>query len=58
MVNNELTWQSIPPGVVNDHADGGRRQHYFHDFFNYAGLHRSVWLSLDAADRTSATSRS
>jgi beta-glucuronidase len=39
VVDNRLTWQSIPPGVVT-----GGRQQYFHDFFNYAGLHRSVWL--------------
>lgn len=25
-------------------ADGGRKQKYMHDFFNYAGLARSVWL--------------
>ena len=43
VVNNVLTWQSIPPGLVDDGPDG-RRQRYFHDFFNYAGLHRSVWL--------------
>ncbi len=24
--------------------DGERRQRQYHDFFNYAGLHRSVWL--------------
>lgn len=38
-VNNELTFQSIPPGVT---VDGHQR--YFHDFFNYAGIHRSVKL--------------
>lgn len=43
-VDNVLTWQSIPPGFVED-TPHGRRQKYFHDFFNYAGLHRSVWLS-------------
>src|SRR5512144_2644576 len=43
MVNNELSWQSIPPGLVEDTPDG-KRQRYFHDFFNYAGLHRPVWL--------------
>jgi beta-glucuronidase len=42
-VDNRLTWQSIPPGVVEDGL-AGPRQTYFHDFFNYAGLHRSVWL--------------
>ena len=43
-VNNELTWDTIPPRIVRPRADGGRTQHVFHDFFNYAGLHRSVWL--------------
>ena len=44
-VNNELTWQSVPPGViVRRRPDGKRTQRYYHDFFNYAGLHRSVWL--------------
>jgi len=43
VVNNELTFASIPPGEVLDSA-GGRTQNYFHDFFNYAGLHRPVWL--------------
>ena len=43
VVDNRLTWQSIPPGFVETTPDGPR-QRYFHDFFNYAGLHRSVWL--------------
>lgn len=42
-VDNTLTWQSIPPGVI-EASDDGPRQQYWHDFFNYAGLHRSVWL--------------
>jgi beta-glucuronidase len=42
-VDNVLTWQSLPPGFVEETQDGPR-QKYFHDFFNYAGLHRSVWL--------------
>jgi beta-glucuronidase len=42
-VDNILDWHSIPPGYVED-TPGGRRQQVFHDFFNYAGLHRSVWL--------------
>jgi beta-glucuronidase len=46
VVNNELSWHSIPPGVVAELADGRRVQQYFHDFFNYAGLHRSVWLHM------------
>ena len=43
VVNNELSFQSLPPGVVED-TPAGRRQRYWHDFFNYAGLHRTVWL--------------
>jgi beta-glucuronidase len=43
-VNNELSWTSIPPGFVQELEDGRRVQQYFHDFFNYAGLHRSVRL--------------
>jgi beta-glucuronidase len=43
-VGNELTWESIPPGIVEVMPDGSRRQRQYHDFFNYAGLHRSVWL--------------
>jgi beta-glucuronidase len=42
-VDNTLTFQSVPPGVVEDTA-AGPRQRYWHDFFNYAGLHRNVWL--------------
>jgi beta-glucuronidase len=44
VVNNELTWHSIPPGTVEVMPDGVRRQRQYHDFYNYAGLHRSVWL--------------
>ncbi len=43
-VNNELTMTTIPPGVISVGADGHKEQRYFHDFFNYSGLHRSVWL--------------
>jgi beta-glucuronidase len=43
-VNNELHWHTIPPGRVITLSDGRKRQQVFHDFFNYAGLHRSVWL--------------
>jgi beta-glucuronidase len=42
-VDNTLSWQSMPPGYVEQTPDGPR-QRYFHDFFNYAGLHRTVWL--------------
>jgi beta-glucuronidase len=43
VVNNTLSFQTIPPGVIEDTPDG-RRQRYWHDFFNYAGIHRPVWL--------------
>lgn len=43
-VNNELTQATIPPGTVEIAADGTRKQTYLHDFYNYSGLHRSVWL--------------
>lgn len=43
-VNNELTWETIPPGKIEILANGKKKQTYQHDFFNYAGLARSVWL--------------
>ncbi|MBP2170003.1 beta-glucuronidase [Erwinia toletana] len=43
-VNNQLSWQTIPPGMVVEDEEGKREQLYFHDFFNYAGIHRSVML--------------
>jgi beta-glucuronidase len=44
VVSNVLHWHTIPPGTVVETAAGALRQQLFHDFFNYAGLHRSVWL--------------
>lgn len=43
-VDNRLTNVTIPPGKLTVGADGKERQSYFHDFYNYAGLARSVWL--------------
>lgn len=44
-VNNVLTYETIPPGnVIHAEFTGKRVQTYQHDFFNYAGLARSVWL--------------
>jgi beta-glucuronidase len=55
VVNNTLSFQSIPPGVVED-TPAGRRQVYWHDFFNYAGIHRPVWLyNTGAAHLTDIT---
>jgi beta-glucuronidase len=52
-VNNELSNITIPPGVITVTDDGGRTQDYLHDFFNYAGLARSVWLYSAPAVRFS-----
>lgn len=49
-VNNTLSFQSIPPGVIEDNWKG-RHQRYFHDFYNYAGIHRSVWLTATPRER-------
>lgn len=44
-VNNVLTFQTIPPGKVTvSKVTGKSSQAYYHDFYNYAGLARSVWL--------------
>ncbi|TLM83566.1 beta-glucuronidase [Pseudarthrobacter sp. NamE2] len=43
-VSNELTSTTIPPGSISVTQDGRRQQTYLHDFYNYAGLARSVWL--------------
>ncbi|GES66721.1 beta-glucuronidase [Aspergillus terreus] len=44
-VNNELTHETIPPGRIEvEEYTGKRVQVYQHDFFNYAGLARSIWL--------------
>jgi len=43
-VSNELTNITIPPGSISVDAAGRWKQTYLHDFYNYAGLARSVWL--------------
>ncbi|WP_316574362.1 beta-glucuronidase [Nocardia canadensis] len=52
-VSNELTNTTIPPGSITVTADGRRQQKYLHDFYNYAGLARSVWLYCAPAVRIS-----
>ena len=42
-VDNTLTFQTSRPASSQDTPDG-KRQQYWHDFFNYAGIHRPVWL--------------
>lgn len=43
-VNNILTNTTIPPGKLIVTTDGRQQLEYLHDFYNYAGLARSVWL--------------
>lgn len=43
-VSNELTNRTIPPGKIQVSTSGKKTQTYLHDFYNYAGLARSVWL--------------
>lgn len=43
-VDNRLDNTCIPPGEVRTLPDGRRQQEYLHDFYNYSGLHRSVYL--------------
>ena len=42
--NNELNETSIPCGTVLRRADGSRQAAGYFDFFNYSGIHRSVWF--------------
>ena len=46
-VNNILTHHTIPPGEVVTNDLGRKQQKYWHDFFNYAGLARSVKLCCE-----------
>jgi hypothetical protein len=43
VVTNVLDWGTIPPGYVEETPEGPRQRLLF-DFFNYAGLNRTVWL--------------
>ena len=48
-VDNRLDWTCLPPGELvdkddADHAPGYQVQEIHFDFFNYAGIHRSVSL--------------
>jgi beta-glucuronidase len=50
-VNNVLTNETIPPGRVVTGDNGVKTQTYLHDFYNYAGLARSIWIySVPAAN--------
>jgi beta-glucuronidase len=52
-VSNVLTNETIPPGRVVTRDNGVTQQTYLHDFYNYAGLARSVWLYSAPAVRVS-----
>ena len=55
-VNNVLTNETVPPGRVVTRDDGTKQQTYLHDFYNYAGLARSVWIySVPAVSVTDVT---
>ncbi len=43
--NNELNETSIPCGAVAVKKDGTKEAKGYFDFFNYAGIHRSAWLT-------------
>lgn len=50
-VSNILDWSSLPVGEIKEwhddmHEKGYRTQEYFHDFFNFSGIHRPVLLSV------------
>lgn len=42
-IDNTLNFETIPPGHITEKACG-KKLEYWHDFFNYAGIHRPVWL--------------
>lgn len=50
-VNNILTHHTIPPGETSTNDVGEKVQKYWHDFFNYAGLARSVKLCSEPMTR-------
>lgn len=56
-VSNVLDWTTVPAGDVSAPADsdqyppGYTKQKIYHDFFNYAGIHRSVFLVETSPDR-------
>ena len=43
-VNNELSEAALPCGMTTTRPDGTKVARGYFDFFNYSGIHRSVWL--------------
>lgn len=54
LVNNELDMTTIPVGEIeirtNKNGQEVKRQNYFHDFYNYSGIHRPVQLYTTAKE--------
>ncbi len=46
LANNELSETSLPCGAVKVMQDGRKLAKPYFDFFNYAGIQRSVWLVI------------
>lgn len=49
LANNELSETSLPCGAVKVMNDGRKLAKPYFDFFNYAGIQRSVWLIVQPA---------
>ncbi len=47
LANNELSETSLPCGAVKVMQDGRKLAKPYFDFFNYAGIQRSVWLVIE-----------
>lgn len=47
-VDNRLNFQTMPPGIVYDSC-GKRKISYWHDFYNYSGIHRPISLFVRPA---------
>ncbi len=47
LANNELSETSLPCGAVKVMHDGRKLAKPYFDFFNYAGIQRSVWLVIE-----------
>ena len=47
LANNELSETSLPCGAVKVMSDGRKLAKPYFDFFNYAGIQRSVWLVIE-----------
>ena len=44
--NNELNERTLPCGTIKHNEDGSKSAKPYFDFYNYAGIQRSVWLCI------------